>query len=203
MVAEVRRQAKHHVNFIKLIDSDWGDFQAFTDDELAAIAREAHRRNLKCAIHSRGSASTRAATKAGFDWIIHGDFATNADLDLMAKKGTGILPTFTSAILAIAREGGFGLFPNEKPVLTRHMDACVDMCRRAHKRGVKLLAGSDTGNIGWMSYGTYHAKEAEIFVNEVGLTPMEAILASTANNAMTVGLEDEVGTLEAPDIMMH
>ncbi len=29
MVAEVRRQAKHHVDYIKLIDSDWGDFQAF------------------------------------------------------------------------------------------------------------------------------------------------------------------------------
>ena len=197
MVAEVRRQAKHYVNFIKLIDSDWGDFQAFTDGELAAIASEAHRRNLKCAIHSRGSASTRAATKAGFDWIIHGDLATNADLDAMAKAGTALLPTFTSAILAIQREGGFGLFPNEKPVLSRHMDASADTCRRAHKRGVKLLAGSDTGNIGWMSYGTYHAKEAEIFVNEVGLTPMEAILASTANNAVAVGLDGEVGTLAA------
>ena len=197
MVAEVRRQAKHHVDYIKLIDSDWGDFQAFTDDELAAIAGEAHRRNLKCAIHSRGSASTRAATKAGFDWIIHGDLAKDKDLDLMAKHGTAVLPTFTSAVLAIRREGGFGLFANEKDVLTRHMDACADMCRRAHKRGVKLLSGSDTGNIGWMSYGNYHAKEAEIFVNDVGLTPMQAIVSMTRDNAVTVGLEGEVGTLEA------
>ena len=197
MIAEVRRQAKHYVNYVKLIDSDWGDFQAFADDELKAIAGEAHRRNLICAIHSRGSASTRAATKAGFDWIIHGDFATNKDLDLMAKHGTAILPTFTSAALAIQREGGFGLFPNEKTVLKRHMDACANMCRQAYARGVKLLSGSDTGNIGWMTYGAYHAKEAEIFVNDVGLTPMEAIVSMTRDNATTVGLDGEVGTLEA------
>lgn len=197
MVAEVRRQAKHRVDYVKLIDSDWGDFQAFADDELAAVADEAHRRNLKCAIHSRGAASTRAAAQAGFDWIIHGDLATEAELDLMARRGTALLPTFTSAVLALGREGGFGLFADEKAVLGRHMAACAETCRRARERGIRLLAGSDTGNIGWMTYGTHHAKEAEIFVEEVGLTPMEAIVAMTRDNAMAVGLEGEVGTVEA------
>ena len=46
-----------------------------------------------------------------------------------------------------------------------------------------------------MTYGTYHAKEAEIFVNEVGLSPMEAIVANTSGNALAVGLEGEVGTI--------
>ncbi len=197
LVREVRRQAKSGVNFIKMIDSTWGDFQAFPDNELAAVIDEAHRRHLKVTIHSRGSASTRAAVKAGVDWIIHGDFATDADLDLMAKAGTPIMPTFTSAILALKRPGGFGFYVDEVAVLTRHMEACIKTCQRARARGIRLLSGTDTGNCSWMTYGDYHAKEAEIFVTEVGLSPMEAIVTSTSGNAVAVGLDHEVGSIES------
>ncbi len=195
LVKEVRRQAKNGVNFIKMIDSDWGDFQAFPDNELAAVVAEAHRRHLKVTIHSRGSASTRAATEAGVDWVLHADFATEDDLDAMAAAGTALMPTFTSAILALQREGGFGFYLDEEALLMRHMNACIETCRKAHARGIRLLAGSDTGNCTWMTYGMYHAKEAEIFVNEVGLSPMEAIVANTSGNALAVGLEGEVGTI--------
>ena len=46
-----------------------------------AVVDEAHRHNVKVAIHSRGSTSTRAAAKAGIDLIYHGDWASEADLD--------------------------------------------------------------------------------------------------------------------------
>jgi imidazolonepropionase-like amidohydrolase len=36
----------------------------------------------------------------------------------------------------------------------------------------------------------------ELFV-EAGLTPMEALLATTLNNAKVLGKEDELGTIEA------
>ena len=50
-------------------------------------SRAAHRRNVKVAIHSRGSTSTRVAAKAGVDLIYHGHWATEADLDIVAKAG--------------------------------------------------------------------------------------------------------------------
>jgi len=67
MVAEVRRQCKHGVDFIKMADSRSGEVQTISKEEIAAVVNEAHRRNARVAIHSRGSASTRAAAEAGVD----------------------------------------------------------------------------------------------------------------------------------------
>src|ERR1700687_2526125 len=95
MVTEVRRQSKHGVNFIKMADSRSGESQMLARDEIAAVVGEAHRRNLKVAIHSRGAGSTRAAAEAGVDWIVHADLATDRDLDAVAKARMPTLPTGT------------------------------------------------------------------------------------------------------------
>ena len=196
MVNEVRRQCKNGVNLIKLIDSSWGEFQAISQEELSAVVGEAHRRNARVSIHARGSDSVRNAIECGVDWIMHADMATEADLDAAAGAGVKILPTFTSAIVAIDRPGGFGFYENEKELLKRHMDAGVKVAERARKLGIGLLSGSDTGNCSWMTYGDYSGHEAEIFVKDVGLSPMEAVVANTSGNAFAVGLEGEVGVIE-------
>ena len=48
-----------------------------------------------------------------------------------------------------------------------------------------------------MPYGTLHANEADIMVKYGGYTPMEAIVASTRDNAYAVGLEGDLGTIES------
>ena len=48
-----------------------------------------------------------------------------------------------------------------------------------------------------MDYGEFHANEAELLVKLGGYTPMEAIQACTRDNAYVVGLENQVGTIEA------
>src|ERR1700740_945184 len=87
MVTEVRRQSKHGVNFIKMADSGSGESQMLAKEEIAAVVAEAHRRNLRVGIHSRGAGSTRAAAEAGVDWIIHADLATDPGLDAVAQGG--------------------------------------------------------------------------------------------------------------------
>jgi len=146
-IRETRKQCKRGVDLIKIADSYWGDIQTCADDEIAAVVDEAHRHNVKVAIHSRGSTSTRAAAKAGVDVIYHGDLATEADLDIVARAG------------------------------------------------MPIVAGSDTGNASAFAHGKWHGKEAELFVKEIGMTPMEAILACTSRNAELMGLEDEVGVI--------
>lgn len=42
-----------------------------------------------------------------------------------------------------------------------------------------------------------NADELLMYVNKVGLSPMEAIVCATRNNAIVLGLQDEIGTLEA------
>src|SRR5207302_6534240 len=55
MVTEVSRLRNNGVNFIKLEDSRSGESQMLAKEEIAAVVGEAHRRNLRVAIHSRGA----------------------------------------------------------------------------------------------------------------------------------------------------
>jgi imidazolonepropionase-like amidohydrolase len=57
------------------------------------------------------------------------------------------------------------------------------------------MSGSDTGNASAFSHGRWHGKEAELLVKEVGMPPMEAIVANTSRNAWLMGLEGEVGVI--------
>ena len=198
MVAEVRWQCKRGVNYIKMIDSAWGESQAISTEELSAVVAEAHRKNVRVAIHSRGSGSTRSAAQAGVDWIMHADFATEDDMDAVAEAGVRIMPTFTSVDVAMRREGGFGgIVYNEEDVLKRSMEGMLKNAHRARQLGIGLLSGSDTGNANFMTYGDYHALEPELFVRDVGFSPMDAIVACTSGNAFAVGLEGQVGVIEA------
>src|ERR1700722_17078772 len=197
MVTEVRRQGKHGVNFIKMADSRSGESQMLAKGEIAAVVGEAHRRNLKVAIHSRGAGSTRAAAEAGVDWIVHADLATERDLDAVAKAGMPILPTAT--FLATVVELGKKIGPEQVQLdinrMQRHYDLLGKLMHKARELGIRLLVGTDTGNNAFTPHGELHAKELEIFVKHGGYSPMEAIVAATRDNALAVGLDGQVGEI--------
>jgi len=197
MVTEVRRQCKHGVNFVKMADSRSGDVQTLARAEIGAVVEEAHRRNARVAIHSRGSASTRAAAEAGVDWIIHTDLATEADLDVVARAGMPIVPTMTFLAMVLEANGRYGQDVIQMDVgrMKRHFDRLIRVVEQARSRGIRILAGTDTGNNFFMPFGEYHAKELEIFVSYCGFTPLEAIVTATHGNAFAMGLPDDLGLL--------
>ena len=195
-ILETRKQCRRGVDLIKIADSTWGDVQTVAEEEIAAVADEAHRHNVKVAIHSRGSTSTRAAARAGVDLIYHADLATEDDLDIVAKARIPIAPVLTSPWIGVehgAAARGFG--QRERDRLRAQLDASFQMIRNARERGIPVLSGSDTGNASAFAHGRWHGKEAELFVNEVGMTPMEAILANTSRNAWLIGLDGEIGVI--------
>ena len=196
MITEVRRQCKHGVDFIKMADSTWGDTQTISKEELEAVVQEAHRRNARISIHSRGSDSTRAAAQAGVDWIMHADLATEADLDLVAEKGVRIMPTVTFLQHAAAIGRDLGRSDKEIDQIKVNLEGSYSVLQNARALGVKVLCGTDSGNSTVMPYGELHANEAEILVNYGGYTPMEAIVACTRDNAFAVGLEGDLGLIE-------
>jgi imidazolonepropionase-like amidohydrolase len=195
-IRETRKQCKRGVDLIKIADSTWGDVQTVADDEIAAVVDEAHRHNVKVTIHSRGSTSTRAVAKAGVDLIYHGDWATEADLDIVAKAGIPIAPVLTSPWIG-AEHGAAGRGSGERvrDRLRTQLDTSFQMIRNARNRGIPILSGSDTGNASAFSHGRWHGKEAELFVKEIGMTPMQAIVANTNGNAAMINLAREVGVL--------
>lgn len=195
MVAEVRQQIKNGVDLIKVGDSPWGNEQTISCKELTAIVEEAHRRNSKVTIHARGAGSTRIAAEAGVDWIMHADFAREEDLQIVAKRGIPIMPSL-AALEVICRHGRDHGIPNfviDQAQL--NLDAAVVMLELARKYEITLLCGSDTGNSPIMAYGQYHALEMELLVNYAGYTSEEAIKACTSDNALSIGLPNQVGAV--------
>ena len=110
-----------------------------------------------------------------------------------------IAPVLTAPWIGVehgAAARGFGDRVRDR--LRMQLDTSFQMVRSARARGIPILSGSDTGNASAFAHGRWHGKEAELFVREIGMTAMEAILANTSGNAAMVNLAGEVGVI-APD----
>lgn len=194
-IRETRRQCKRGVDMIKIADSYWGDTQTVSLEELRAVVDEAHRRGVGVTIHSRGGGSTRDAAIAGVDWIFHADLATDEDLDAVAKAGVPIMPVFTQCQIIGEQAEGTGFAAAMRARVRAQLEKNFESIRKARARGIPILYGTDCGNAAAFAYGKYHGREAEILCKEIGLSPMEAIVAATSQNARTIGLQGKVGAI--------
>jgi imidazolonepropionase-like amidohydrolase len=196
MAAEVRREVKNGVDFIKVHDSVMGHSQVFTREELALIVDEAHRRDTKVGMHSRGSASTRDAAQVGVDCIFHIDLATEEDLEAVAESGAMVLPTLTFMMNMVEFGAEVGRSQRARDGIQRNAEACIRTMQLAKKMGIRVLAGTDAGNSEFTLHGECHMQEAEIFQKYLGMSSMEALVSVTSGNAPWVGLEGEVGLVQ-------
>ena len=194
MLANVRRQVRDGVDFIKLADSPYGQWQAFTNDEMKAICDLAHQLTKKVTIHARGSAEVGAAVDAGMDWIMHGNIMTDEVIEKLAASRIPLVPTLL--LLANIADFGkhFGSPRGLRDGCKRMLETTGETLHKAHQAGVVFSAGTDTG-FGIIPYGEWHARELDLLVTYAGLTPIEAIEAGTRNGAKMMNLEGEVGEI--------
>jgi imidazolonepropionase-like amidohydrolase len=199
MINEIRHQVKNGVDLIKLADSPYGDFQAFTDDELKRMTDLAHQLKVKVTIHARGSAEVNASVRAGIDWIMHGNIMSDETIGLLAEAQTPLVPT----LLLLANAADFGRLVGA-PVrmcdgMGRMLEKTADSLHRAKAAGVKFASGTDSG-FSITPYGEWHARELELLMTYAGLSSLEAIQAGTQNGALMLGLEGEIGTVTEGNI---
>jgi cytosine/adenosine deaminase-related metal-dependent hydrolase len=69
------------------------------------------------------------------------------------------------------------------------------MIDKAHRAGVRVLAGSETG-FAITPVGEWHARELAMLVQYAGFSPMEAIQAATSQAAWVMKLDGQVGALQ-------
>ena len=167
----------------------------FHSEELKAIVSEAHLRRVKVAAHTTGAEATRQAMAAGVDTIEHG-FIMPRDydiLDKMAKMGVSLVPTL-SVLYRSGYEGDeMGVWKGGQEAGKHYLEKNQKMVMEAKRRGVNILLGTD--GIGRMGAGR-SALELWLLVDS-GFTPLEAIQAGTQNSAVAMGIDNDVGTLEA------
>jgi imidazolonepropionase-like amidohydrolase len=107
-----------------------------------------------------------------------------------------IAPVLTSPWIGVEHSGaGRGLGDRVRDRLRAQLEISFQMIRNARDHGISVMSGSDTGNASAFRHGRWHGKEAELLVTEVGMPPMEAIVANTSRNAWLIGLEGEVGVI--------
>jgi imidazolonepropionase-like amidohydrolase len=177
-----------------LSPTDHPEFTQFSEEELRVMVEEAHfRRGLKVMAHAQGAEGIKNAVRAGIHSIEHGIFVDDEAMEMMLERGTFLVPTLLAplAVLEIAEETGsmpeWGV-KKAREVVEIH----AENIGLAHKAGVKIAMGTDAGV---MKHGT-NLRELGLMCN-VGMTPMESIVATTRVAAECLGWEDRVGTLEA------
>lgn len=189
----VRYQLRHGAEVIKvsasggvMSHSTGPGAQQYSDDELAAIADEAHRADVRVAAHAIGDRAVRACVRAGIDCIEHGFLASDETLQMMVDHGTFLVSTtyLTDAmdldrVAPELRAKAAVVFPQAKKMLPRAVAA-----------GVKIACGTDAPAI---PHGR-NAKELLALVDR-GMTPIDAIRAATVTSAELIAREDDLGRL--------
>jgi imidazolonepropionase-like amidohydrolase len=76
----------------------------------------------------------------------------------------------------------------------RELDIAIEACKKMHRRGIRVLPGGDYG-FAWTPHGTY-AKDLEYFVNLLGFSPAEALVAATRLGGQIFGKPNELGQVK-------
>jgi imidazolonepropionase-like amidohydrolase len=172
----------------------------YTPEEVSAAVSEAAVLGMRVTSHGGGASDTwprttmtRIAVLAGVQCIEHLNEMDDDVLDLMAARKVHLVPT-----IAVYRqqyhEGTISRDLVERRRWTREMHETL--FRKANARRIVMGIGTDAVSGFMRLYPGLYFTEMRYFV-ELGMTPMEAIVAATRNGAIILGQGDQLGTLEA------
>ena len=198
--AAARRQLRAGADWIKIMatagvgggtgklvgEPGW---QELSEDEMRAAAAEAHGPGRKITAHAIGNAGIKAAIRAGVDCIEHGDYLDDEAIEMMLERNVAFVPTLkiTENLGEHGAERGF--LPNVVERAKRTMEAGFESTIKAHRAGVRIGTGSD------VDLDETAAQEVRMLIR-AGLSPMDALLATTRVAANILDLEHELGTVE-------
>lgn len=168
------------------------DQAQMTVEELTAAVEAAGRARKKVAAHAHGASGMKNAIRAGVHSIEHATLLDEEAGALMNQYGVYMVPTLSALSTTAAGRPGCGIpvsaLDKAKAMTKRHQASF----KKAHQSGLCIAMGTDAGTP--FNYHGENAQELERMV-ALGMSPMEAILASTAAAARLIGIHDTVGTL--------
>jgi imidazolonepropionase-like amidohydrolase len=166
-----------------------------SDDEVAAVAEVARQQGRRMAAHARSAESVKMCLRHGVDVIYHATCADAEALDLLEahRDKVFVAPALSVTWTRLHEAGNYGLpaSPAAKLHIGRDLDATVERMRELHRRGVRVLPGGDYG-FKWNPHGR-NARDLELFVELLGFTPMQALVAATRWGGEIMGMANELG----------
>jgi imidazolonepropionase-like amidohydrolase len=167
------------------------------DDEVAAVCEVARERGKRVAAHARSAASVKMCVRHGVDVVYHATCADTEALDALeaAKDRVFVAPALSVTWTRLHEAGKFGLpaSPELRSRIERDLAMTCERMIELKRRGVRVLPGGDYG-FAWNPHGN-NARDLAFFVDLLGFTPMEAIVAATKWGGELMGLPGELGVV--------
>ncbi|MEO7995880.1 MAG: amidohydrolase family protein [Gemmatimonadaceae bacterium] len=194
---QVRQLKSQGADLIKLFASSGlgsGGAQTLSDEQIAAICGEAKTQGLRTVVHAISAASVRASVIGGCTQIEHGVFVTDAELKLMAERGTIFDPQVCLVFQNyVDHPDAYSFTDSTLAPLKAALPTAAEMFGRAIKTpGLKIVFGTD-------AVALAHGHNADELVCRVkaGQSPMAAIISATSAGATAIGLGEKIGTIAA------
>jgi imidazolonepropionase-like amidohydrolase len=184
---------KVHATGGVLSPTDHPEYTQFSYEELRVMVEEAQfRQGRKVMAHAQGAEGIKNAVRAGIHSIEHGIYLDDEAIALMKEHGTYLVPTLLAPLSVIEQAEATGSMPEYGVKKAREsFEAHRDSIARAYRAGVRIAMGTDAGV---MAHGT-NLRELGLMC-DIGMTPMESIVATTKVAAECLGWQDRIGTLE-------
>ncbi|MDX6458494.1 MAG: hypothetical protein QOJ51_368 [Acidobacteriaceae bacterium] len=207
------------------VDSLGGTKPAMSTEIYRAVIEEAHKHHLRVAAHVYYLADAKSLVNDGVDVLAHSVRDKPVDQELisaMKRRRVSYIPTFTldESFYIYAEHPGFmqinffkeALTPavltmftseayvqkvDQDPKTAQHKaDFAMDQknLKTLFDAGVHIGFGTDSGAFPSRIPGFSEHRELEDMV-QAGLTPMQAIVCATRNNAELLGIQAKRGTL--------
>jgi len=164
--------------------------QQLREDELRAIAQEAHMWGVKVAAHAHGAAGIKAAIRAGIDTIEHASLIDDEGIKLAKERGAYLSMDIYNTEYTQSEGKKNGVLADNLRKDREVADVQREGFRKATAAGVKMVFGSDAGVMP-------HDMAVNQFatMTRFGMTPLQAIRAATSVAAEALGREKDVGAI--------
>jgi imidazolonepropionase-like amidohydrolase len=192
--------AREGVDLLKLnLSGDLGtssfpsEATPMTEGEVAAAMEVARAAGLRVAAHCRSADSVMLALRHGVEVIYHANYADERALDALEAARDRV---FVGPALGLTYNlsQAPGLPASRARAFQHELDVSIDVVGRLRKRGIRVLPGGDYG-FPATPHGTY-ARDLWLFVEVLGFTPMETLVAATRLGGELMGLPGELGVVQ-------
>jgi imidazolonepropionase-like amidohydrolase len=189
-IETIREQVKDGVDVVKLAMDGMqmhppgsrrkGLIAAFDQEEVTRMVAEIHRLGRRAVAHARGQEAALYCARAGVDVIFHASWIDDEGIDAALKSGSALCPSLTLLVnnyefsqpADASSRGWVEWCKHEAETAFKNLN-------KAYKAGVPILNGSETG-FAMTPYGEWHARELEVMVRYIGMSPLDALRSATA-----------------------
>jgi imidazolonepropionase-like amidohydrolase len=197
--AKVDMLKYEHADLVKIFASNSirdGGLEILTLHQLQVLCGEANRVGLRTLVHAYNG-SVHNATVAGCTEVEHADGGTEADIDLIAQKGTYFDPQVGLVIQNYVRfkDKFFGNGDYNAAGFARMVDEVKTddlIFNEARRAKAKLVMGTDA-----VAGGFGHQADEIIERIRLGQPAMDAIDDATFVNAESLRLDKQIGSIAA------